>query len=173
MGPPSPKAKDAGRTPLLCSRFTSDDWTPRCGSTIEIIVADLVGSRRCHIFSPTASFETFREALALARGVKDAAKLVVVHHGVIIDGETSSSRTLCALGLQDGSTVHAFAREPASEERWPSPVPTALRVRAATLDNSAPQPRSTSLGSATRSASGQAAAAWHSATASIGAWAGA
>ena len=127
-------APDDARTRLLLpGRYDSNDFSPRCGGTISICVSDLCGCRRVHIFAPTASLETFREALALSRGC-EAANLVIVHHGVMLDGDPS--RTLASIGLQDGSTVHAFAREPTI---YHGSAP-AHRIRAASLDNSAAQP---------------------------------
>ena len=82
---------------------------PRCGSTVQVIVADLCGERRCHTFFASATLKSFQRALALSRSI-EVSRLIVVHRGAIIEGD--ASQTLVSLGLQDGSIVHAFAREP-------------------------------------------------------------
>ena len=82
---------------------------PRCGSKLQVIVADLCGERRCHIFSASATLKSFQHTLALSRGI-EVSRLIAVHHGAIIEGD--AAQTLVSLGLQDGSIVHAFAREP-------------------------------------------------------------
>ena len=38
---------------------------PRCGSTLQLIVADLCGRRRYHTFSASATLKSFQHALAL------------------------------------------------------------------------------------------------------------
>ena len=82
---------------------------PRCGSTLQVIVADLCGRRRYHTFSASATLKSFQHALALSLCI-EASCLIAVHHGGIIEGH--ASQTLVSLGLTDGSIVHAFAREP-------------------------------------------------------------
>ena len=82
---------------------------PRCGSTLQLIVADLCGRRRYHTFSASATLKSFQHALALSLCI-EASRLIAVHRGAIIEGD--ASQTLVSLGLTDGSIVHAFAREP-------------------------------------------------------------
>jgi hypothetical protein len=82
---------------------------PRCGSTLQVIVADLCGERRCHTFSASATLKSFLYTLALSRSI-EVSRLIAVHRGAIIEGD--ASQTLVSLGLQDGSIVHAFVREP-------------------------------------------------------------
>ena len=74
-----------------------------------MIVADLCGERRCHTFFASATLKSFQRTLALSRSI-EVSRLIVVHRGAIIEGD--ASQTLVSLGLQDGSIVHAFAREP-------------------------------------------------------------
>ena len=81
---------------------------PRCGSTLQLIVADLCGRRRYHTFSASATLKSFQHALALSLCI-EASRLIAVHRGAIIEGD--ASQTLVSLGLTDGSIVHAFARE--------------------------------------------------------------
>ena len=103
---------DAARTRLLIpGRCESSDFAPRCGSTLQVVVSDLVGERRCHIFPASATLESFKARIALSRGV-DASCLVVVLRGVIIEEDQRGSQTLVSSGMRDGSTVHVFAREP-------------------------------------------------------------
>ena len=105
-------AIDAARTRLLIpGRCESSDFAPRCGSTLQIIVSDLLGEQRCHIFPASATLESFKAKLALSRGV-DASCLIVVLRGVIIEEDQRGSQTLVSVGMRDGSTVHVFAREP-------------------------------------------------------------
>ena len=82
---------------------------PRCGSTLQLIVADLCGRRRYHTFSASATLKSFQHALALSLCI-EASSLIAVHRGAIIEGDPA--QTLVSLGLTDGSIVHAFAREP-------------------------------------------------------------
>ena len=105
-------AIDAARTRLLIpGRCESSDFAPRCGSTLQVIVSDLVGEQRCHIFPASATLASFKAKLALSRGV-DASCLIVVLRGVIIEEDQRGSQTLVSHGMRDGSTVHVFAREP-------------------------------------------------------------
>ena len=105
-------AIDAARTRLLIpGRCESSDFAPRCGSTLQVIVSDLVGEQRCHIFPASATLASFKAKLALSRGV-DASCLIVVLRGVIIEEDQRGSQTLVSCGMRDGSTVHVFAREP-------------------------------------------------------------
>ena len=99
---------DDSRTRLIMpGRFNSNDFAPRCGSTIQVIVADLLGQRRSHPFIPTMSLAEFRERLAASRGI-EFSQLILVHRGTILGGD--ATRSLLALGLVDGSTVHAFPK---------------------------------------------------------------
>ena len=112
--PPSimTSAIDAAQTRLLIpGRCESSDFAPRCGSTLQVIVSDLVGEQRCHIFPASATLASFKAKLALSRGV-DASCLIVVLRGVIIEEDQRGSQTLVSRGMRDGSTVHVFAREP-------------------------------------------------------------
>lgn len=99
---------DDSRTRLLMpGRFNSGDFAQRCGTTITVIVSDLLGQRRSYLFVPTTSLAEVRERLAASRGI-EASLLIIVHHGTILSGD--ESRSLLALGLVDGSTVHAFPK---------------------------------------------------------------
>ena len=99
---------DAARTRLLIpGRCESSDFAPRCGSTLQVIVSDLTGEQRCHIFPASATLESFKAKLALSRDV-DASCLIVVLRGVIIEEDQRGSQTLVSVGMRDGSTVHVF-----------------------------------------------------------------
>ena len=62
-----------------------------------------------HTCFASATLKSFQRTLALSRSI-EVSRLIVVHRGAIIEGD--ASQTLVSLGLQDGSIVHAFAREP-------------------------------------------------------------
>ena len=95
-------AIDAARTRLLIpGRCESSDFAPRCGSTLQVIVSDLVGEQRCHIFPASATLASFKAKLALSRGV-DASCLIVVLRGVIIEEDQRGSQTLVSRGMRDG-----------------------------------------------------------------------
>lgn len=116
--------------------FDSNDFAPRCGSTLQVIVSDLCGDRRCHTFSASATLERFHRTLALSRGI-EVSHLITVHRGAIMIG--AASQTLLSLGLTDGSTVHAFAREPvARPSGFSAAEPPATCVRSAWQLGSAP-----------------------------------
>ena len=144
-----PNTFDAARTRLLLpGRYDSSDFAPRCGSTLQVIVSDLCGERRCHIFPASATLECFKATLALSRGV-NASCLVVVLRGAIIDEDHRGPQTLVSLGLRDGSTVHVFAREPIAR-------PAAAPRRATSGHSVAAPPRCVPLSKAR----------WHRASAS-------